>query len=87
MHYPNWQNPLPQNAATMAEMARQGGRQAEGARIEAEQALAAVRSLAKSGMELRQTPMQKAKSRRILDETLKLYDQQGKNQVNDSRPR
>ncbi|MFO1000988.1 MAG: hypothetical protein U0936_11650 [Planctomycetaceae bacterium] len=82
----------------MAEMAKQSGRQAEGARIEAElarqqseenleQALAAVQSLAKFGMELRQTPMQQATSRRILDETLNLYDQLGQSQVNDPRLR
>ena len=71
------------NAATTAEMARRSGRQAEGARIEAEHALAAVQSLAKFGMELRQTPMQKATSRRFLDETLKFCDQLEKSQVND----
>ena len=87
-----------EKATTMAEMAKQSGRQAEGARIEAElarqqseenleQALAAVQSLAKFGMELRQTPMQQATSRRILDETLKLYDQLDKSQVNDPRLR
>lgn len=87
-----------QKATTMAEMAKQSGRQAEGARIEAElarqqseenlqQALAAVQSLAKFGMELRQTPMQQATSRRILDETLKLYDQLDQSQVNDQRLR
>ena len=87
-----------QKATTMAEMAKQSGRQAEGARIEAElarqqsednleQALSAVQSLAKFGMELRQTPMQQATSRRILDETLKLYDQLDQSQVNDPRLR
>ena len=66
-------------ATEMAEKATQSESQAEGARIEAElarqqseenlkQALAAVQSLAKFGMELRQTPMQQATSRRILDE-------------------
>jgi serine/threonine protein kinase/tetratricopeptide (TPR) repeat protein len=85
-------------ATEMAEKATQSESQAEGARIEAElarqqseenlkQALAAVQSLAKFGMELRQTPMQQATSRRILDETLKLYDQLDQSQVNEPRLR
>ncbi len=51
------------------------------------QALAAVDSLARLGIELRQTPLQMATSRKILDETLRLYDQLEKSHGNSSRLR
>ncbi|MBL8813531.1 MAG: protein kinase [Planctomycetaceae bacterium] len=52
-----------------------------------QQALTAIDSLARLGIELRQTPLQQATSRRILDETLRLYDQLEKSHGNSSRLR
>ncbi len=52
-----------------------------------QQALTAVDSLSRLGIELRQTPLQQATSRRILDETLRLYDQLEQSHGNSSRLR
>lgn len=75
-----------ERALRMTQLAEQQRIQAEASRSDAiiarqqaeaslQQAMAAVDSLARLGMELRRTPMQQSTSRRILDETLKLYTQ------------
>ncbi len=63
-----FQKNLAEAARTEAIIARQQAEQS------LDQALSAINSLSQFGMELRQTPQQQKTSRRILEETLKLYD-------------
>ncbi len=63
------QKTLAEAARTEAVIAREQAEQS------LDQALTAINSLSKFGMELRQAPQQQKTSRRILEETLKLYDQ------------
>ncbi len=76
-----YQRTLAEAARTEAIVARQ---QAES---NMEQALTAIDALARLGIELRQTPLQQVTSRRILDETLKLYDQLEESHGDSSRLR
>jgi serine/threonine protein kinase/Flp pilus assembly protein TadD len=72
---------LAEAARSEAVIARQ---QAE---LSLDQSLTAINSLANFGMELRHSPQQQPTSRRILDETLKLYDQLEKSHGSSTRLR
>lgn len=75
------QKTLAESARTEAVMARQ---QAERS---LDQSLTAINSLSSFGIELRQTPQQQKTSRRILEETLKLYEQLEKSNGDNTRLR
>ncbi len=72
---------LAESARSEAVIARQEAEQS------LDQALSAMNSLSRFGIELRQTPQQQQTSRRILEETLKLYDQLEQSHGNNTRLR